>query len=153
MRRNSASGLLQIGHKSKKMTMASQFADMTSSSNFLNFVLFLLSIIVTGSSFISISSLVLELWQFTFVRDWPEIRKLEIPPSEFCPISQDWGELGIPNLAPMTLIKFYWMLQNARVTVFTVSELLRENQQKGNINPHPPRLGVMSGFSVEGGKT
>ena len=79
----------------------------------------------------SISSLVLELWQFSFIRDWPEIRKSEIPPSEFCPISGDWGELWIPNLAQMSLIKCYWMLQNARVTAFTVSELLRENQQDG----------------------
>ena len=29
--------------------------------------------------------------------------------------------------------KSYWMLQNARVTAFTVSELLRENQQGGKI--------------------
>ena len=26
-------------------------------------------------------------------------------------------------------MKCYWMLQNAKVTAFTVSELLRENQQ------------------------
>ena len=34
------------------------------------------------------------------------------------------------------------MLQNARVTAFTVSELLRENQQAVKINssPPPPRL-------------
>ena len=80
-------------------------------------------------------SLVLELWQFSFMRDWPEIRKSEIPPSEFCPISGDWGELWIPNLAQMSLIKCYWMLQNARVTAFTVSELLKENQKAGKITP------------------
>ena len=27
--------------------------------------------------------------------DWPQIRKYEIPPSEFYPISGDWGELRI----------------------------------------------------------
>ena len=27
------------------------------------------------------------------------------------------------------------MIQNARVTIFTVSELLRENQQRGKIPP------------------
>ena len=34
------------------------------------------------------------------------------------------------------------MLQNARVTAFTVSELLRENQQaiKINSSPPPPRV-------------
>ena len=63
---------------------------------------------------------VLELWQFCFIRDWQEIRKSEIPPSEFFPISADWNELGIPKLARMSLIKCYWMLQNARVTAFTV---------------------------------
>ena len=53
----------------------------------------------------------------------------KIPPSEFFPISEDWCKLGIPNLAQMSLIKCYWMLQNAWVTAFTDSELLTENQQ------------------------
>ena len=67
----------------------------------------------------SISSLVLELWQFLFIRDSLEIRKLEKPSSEF------------------------WILQNGRVTAFTVSELLRENQQGGKITPLPPtQIGV-----------
>ena len=35
--------------------------------------------------------------------------------------------------------KMYWMLQNTTVIAFTVSELLRENQQgvAGKITPHP----------------
>ena len=49
---------------------------------------FLLSSLVTGPSFTSISSLVLKLWQFSFIKDWPEIWKSEISPSEFCPISE-----------------------------------------------------------------
>ena len=113
--------------KIRKMTMTSQFSDMTSTSNFFDVVLFLLSSLVTGPSFMSISLLVLELWQFSFIMDWPEIRKSEIPPSEFCPISRDWEELWILNLAQMALIKCYWMLQNFKVTAFTVFELLREN--------------------------
>ena len=36
--------------------------------------------------------------------------------------------------------KFYWMLQNGRVTAFTVSELLRENRQRRWNYPSPPRL-------------
>ena len=119
--------------KIQKMTMTSQFSDMTSTSNFFDVVFFLLSSFVTGLSFMSISSLVLELWLFSFKRDWPEIRKLEIPPSEFCPISRDWGKLWIPNLARMSVIECYWMLQNSRVTAFTVFELLRENQLGGKI--------------------
>ena len=114
--------------KIQKMTMTSQFSDMTSSLNFFEVVLFLLSSLVTGPSFMSISSLVLELWQFSFIRDWPEIRESEIPTSEFCPISGDWDELWIPNLTWMSLTERYWMLQNTRVTAVTVFELLRENQ-------------------------
>ena len=113
------------------MTMTSQISYMMLSSNFFDFVLFLLSCLVNGPIFMSISSLVLELWQFSFIRDWPEIRKLEIPPSKFCPIFGEWDKSGIPNLVRFSLIKCYLMLQNARVTAFTVTELLRENQQGG----------------------
>ena len=108
--------------------MTSWFSDMTSTTNFLDVVLFFFSSLVTGPSFMSISSLVLKLWQFSFIRDWPEIQKSEIPTSEFFPISWDWGELWTPNLTWMSLIECYWMLLNSRVTTFTFFELLRENQ-------------------------
>ena len=107
-------------------------------TNFFDVVLFLLLNLLTGPSFMSISPLVLELWKFLFIRDWPEIRKSEIPPSEFCPISRDLGEFEIPNLVRTYVIKYYWMLQNARVTAFTVSGLSRENQQGGKITSPPP---------------
>ena len=110
----------------RKMIMTSQFPEMTSLSKF--FEMDHLSRLVTGPIFLSISSLVLELWQFSFIRNWPEIWKLEIPLSEFCPISGDWSELWIPNLAQMSLIECHCMLQNFWVTAFTVFELLRENQ-------------------------
>ena len=58
--------------------MTSQFFDMTLLP-FLEVALFPLWRLVTGPSFMSISSLVLELWQFSFIRDWPEIRKSKIP--------------------------------------------------------------------------
>ena len=122
-----------------KMAMTWQFADMTSSSNFFDaFLFFLSSLVVTGPRFMSISSLVLELWQFSFIRI---DQKSEIPPSEFCSIFGDWGELGIPNLAQMFLMKCYWMLPNARVTAFTISELLRLNPIGELKLPLPPRLG------------
>ena len=41
--------------------------------------------------------------------------------------TDDWSELERPNSAEMSLLKFYWMLRNARVTAFAVSELLMEN--------------------------
>ena len=100
--------------------------------------LFRLSSLLTGLSFMLISSLILELWQFTLIRDWPKTRKSEIPRSEFCSISGDWGELKIPQFVQMFLMKFYLVLQNARVTAFIVSELLRENQQGGKNNPYYP---------------
>ena len=120
------------------MTMMSQFSDMTPKSIFFDVILFLLSSLVTGPSTMSISSLVLELWQFSFIRDWSDIQKSEIAPSEFSPISGDWGELWIPNLAWMFLIACYWMLQNSRVTAFTVFVLLRENQVGAKITPPTP---------------
>ena len=73
--------------------------------NFFDVILFLLSGLATGQSVMSISPLVLELWQFSFIRHWPEIRKSEIPPSEFCLISGHWDELWIPNLPPLTQIR------------------------------------------------
>ena len=122
--------------------MKSQFADTTSSPNFFDIVLFLLLSLVTGPSFMSISSLVLELWQFSLIRDWPEIRKSEIPISEFYPISEDWNELEIPNLAQMSLMKCYWLLQNSRVTTLSVSELLWESQQGVKLHPSHTQIRV-----------
>lgn len=63
-----------------------------------------------------------------FIRDRTETQKLEITSSEFLPISRDLGELKIPNMAQMFLMKSYRMLSNGRVIAFTF-ELLRENQQ------------------------
>ena len=128
------------------MVLTSQFSEMTSSLIFFfDVVLFALSTLVTGPIFMSLSSLVLELWQFPFIRKLPEIRKLIIAPSEFCPICGDWCELRIPNLARNSLIKCYRMLENARVTAFTVSVLLRENQHEWaetKLPPPPPPTGL-----------
>ena len=96
--------------------------------------------IITGFGVMKTSFLSYE----NFLRDWLEIRKPEIARSELCPLSGEWGELGIPNLVRTSLIKSYWMLQNARVTAFTVSELLREYQQ-GRwvvVKVPQPRLGL-----------
>ena len=51
-------------------------------------------------------------------KDWPETQKSEISTSEFCPISGDWSELGIPNSARMSLMKCYWMLQMQDYSVY-----------------------------------
>ena len=65
----------------------------------------------------SISALVLELWQFSFIRDWPETWKSEIPSSEIFPTFEDWGKVWIQNFARMSVIKCYWMLQIYRFKV------------------------------------
>ena len=126
--------------KIQKMTITSQNINMTSSSNLFDVSVFLLLRLLVSSSFMSISFLVLELWQFSFTRDWPEIWKSEIVQPEFCPKSGEWSKLEIPNLAWMSLMKRYRMLQNTKVTAFTVSELLRENQKGGKNTPTPHAL-------------
>ena len=89
----------------RKMTITSEFADMTSSSNFFEFVLLHLSSLVAVPSFVSISSLVLKLRRFTFTKDWPEIQKSEISPSEFYPISGDWANFQGYNFYCFCVIK------------------------------------------------
>ena len=61
------------------------------------------SSVVTGPNFISISLLVLELWQLSFTGNWPEIWKMEISPPEFCQISGERDQLRLPYLAGMSL--------------------------------------------------
>ena len=70
--RNPASGILQICHKSEKSQWRHNVPTWRH-RHFYDVGLFLLSSLVIGSSFMSISSLVLELWQFIFIRVWPEI--------------------------------------------------------------------------------
>ena len=110
--------------------MTSQSADMTSCQFFwrcfvpiVEFTYWpkFLGNIITGSGVLTIF----------FYNELTTNSKIGNTPVELCPISTDWGKLGIPNLARMSLIRFYWMQQKARVTAFTVTELLREDQQGG----------------------
>ena len=66
---------------------------------------------------------------YSFYQLWAEIWKSEIPSSAFCTISGDWSQLSIPNLARISLIKCYSMLQNARVTAFTSFDQKSWNQK------------------------
>ena len=61
--------------------MKSQFHNMTSQSTLFDVAVFFFSNLITGLRFMSVSWLVLELWQFSFLKHWPEIRKSEISPS------------------------------------------------------------------------
>ena len=82
--------------------MTSQFADnVIRQFSFFDVAVFLLSRLVTGPVLVSISSLVLDFWQFSFIRErnWPEILQWEIIPVWVLPnISGYWDELGTPNL-------------------------------------------------------
>ena len=80
------------------MTLASLFVDTTSSSMFFDVVLILLWSLVIDSNFMLVSLLVLELWQFSLIRDW-----LEIPEIANTPI---WV---LPNI---------WRLRRVRDTKF-----------------------------------
>ena len=123
--------------KIRKMTMTLQFSDLTSSSNFL----FLYSSLVTGPSFMSISSLVLELWQFYFLRHWPESGDRNTP-SGFWPRSGDGGALWIPNLAQMTPIEYYWMLQHARGYSFNRFWVMKRKPTGSGVKLPPPQIRV-----------
>ena len=105
---------------------------------------FLLSSWVAGLSFTSISLLVLQLWQFSFIRDFRNTT--DIRNTTIWVLSNIWrpGQVRDTKFGTNILIKRNWMLQNARVTAFIVPELLRENQQRSMKLPHPtqPRLGL-----------
>ena len=133
--------------------MTPEFVNMMSSSSFFEVVVFLLSSLATVPSFMSISWLAVEFWQFLFLFLFIEVRKLEIPLP--CPIFGDWEKLAIPNLARMSLIKCYWLLQNVRIIAFTVSELWREtNRGRGgeckiiSLPTDPPGFGLKHSIKV-----
>ena len=108
--------------------------------NFFDVVLFLLSILVTGPSFMSISSLVLELWQFFFRRDWPGIQKSEIPPSEFSPVSEDWVTFWTPNIARMSN-RIFLNAAKCQGYGFYSFWVIKEKPTGGDYSP-PSRLGL-----------
>ena len=86
--------------------------------------------IITGSGVMTIS------FYKRFTRN-PEIGKN--PRRSFAQyLETGASEWRIAKLARTSLIKCYWILQNARVTAFTVSKLLRENQQEDEITRPPP---------------
>ena len=126
------------------MAMTSQIVGVPSPSNCFEVFLFLLSSLLTGPSFMSISSLVLELWQFPFSRIWPEIRKSEITPSQFCPISGDWSKFGIPNLGLTSLMKWWNVTECCKMPGLQLLQFLSyygktSRGEEGGINlPSPP---------------
>ena len=91
------------------MKMRSQFVEITSGSFFDDLVFVLLSL-ATGLNYISMTSLLLELWHFLFTRDSPEIQK-------YTPV---WT---FPNL---------WRLMRVRDTKFSaiITDKVLRNSEK-----------------------
>ena len=89
---NAASGWLHVDPKLEKGQLLT-FVDMTSSSIFFNVTVFFLSSLVNYPSFMSISWLVLEFWQF------PEIGKklLNAPKHHGYSINRFWAIKGKPT--------------------------------------------------------
>ena len=114
--------------------MASQFADILT--------LFLFTSLVTGLSLMSISSLVLELWQFFYKG---LTRNLEIGNTPVWVLLNIWrlGQVRETKFGTYISNQTLLMLQSARkVLQFTISEISRENQQTGwnyPSSPFPPR--------------
>ena len=114
------------------MVMTLQIVDMTTSSNFWHCLVSLVKF--SYWSYLHVNMIIGSgVMTSFFYKALTRIRKSEILLSHFCPMSGDWAKLVIPNLARMSLMKCYWILQNARITPCTVSELLRENQQWGEV--------------------
>ena len=131
-----ASRLLQISHKSEKWQWHHSLPTRRHRQFFYVAVL-LLSSLVIDPSFMSILLLVLEIWQFSFIRDWPEIGKSEIHPSEFFPILCDWGELGIPNLAQIFLINVTECCKIPQLQLLSFLRYYGKTNMGGKISPHP----------------
>ena len=89
--------------------MTSQFVDMTLSSIFFEVDVFLLSNLVTGPRFMSMSWLVLELWQFSFIR-WltrnPEIGNTPV-----------WGAHNIWRMGRVRDTKFDRNVSNKKLLI------------------------------------
>ena len=82
--------------------MTSQFADVTSSSTFLRYFVFLVKFSYWPKFHVNIiaGSVVLKVFFYKGLTRNPEIGNTSALVFQ---ISVDWGELGIPNLAQMFL--------------------------------------------------
>ena len=121
--------------------MTSQFSNMTSSSFFWRCFLSLVNFSYWSKFHVNIDtgSQIMTVFFYKGLTRNPEIGNTPI-----CVLPNIWrlgggggggGGVWKPNLAWISLIKCYWMLQISRVTAFTVIELLRENQLGGKITP------------------
>ena len=116
------------------MTMTSQFVNMTSSSIYLTLFCFYCQFYLLVQV-----SCQYHHWFWSYDNFFlykglnrnPKIGNTHIWVLPNIPNIWRLGKIRIPNFARIDLMNCYWMLQNARVAAFTVSDLLRENQQGG----------------------
>ena len=137
--------------------MASQCVVKASSSNFSDISLFFLPRLHTLPSFMSISLLVLVVWQFSFIRDWSEICKLEILSFAQYPV---WVFPNIWRLGRVRDAKFVSNVSNEKLLNASKSQdysfkrfwVIKENQQGGNTHTHThthtQRLDLMNKFHI-----
>ena len=123
------SGLLQIGQKLAKWQWRHNFPTWRRRQVFL--MLFCFSCQDYLLLQVSISSLVLELWQFSFIRDWLGIRKSEIPPRLGWVKGTNFGK-NVPNEMFLNAAKcqgfsFYrfWVIKG---TVMKIEKALINNR-------------------------
>ena len=129
-----APNLPEIG----KMTMTSQIAGMTLSSNF--FWCYRLSVVnfsYWSKFYVNIltSSRVITIFLYE-----GSTRSLEIGNTSVWILPNIWRleKIRDTKFWQMSLMKCYWMLQNTRVTAAMVSDSLRKNQRRSKISPPPP---------------
>ena len=101
---NPDSGLLQIGRKLEKWYWHGMTSSSISFGVFFFFFLLLLSSLVTGPSLMSISFLVLKLWQFLFIKGLTRIPKIGNTPV--------WVLLNIWRLGRVRNTKFGTSVSN-----------------------------------------
>ena len=78
-----------------------------------------------------------------FIRDWPEIRKSEILPSDFWPVYGDWNELGTSRNVSNKMFLNTTKFQGYSFCSFWV--IKGKPTEGGKITHPPPSLGLKSG--------
>ena len=109
--------------------MVSKSFDMTSWSNFFDVVLFPLS------SFMPMSLLVLQLSEFSFIQDWPEIWKSEIHRLSFAQYLETGADTNLATNVPNEMLVNTAKCQGYSLYRFWV---IKENQQGVNLPSNLP---------------
>ena len=125
---------------------------MTSTSNFFDVVLFLLSSLVTGPNFMSISSLVLELWQFSFIRGLT--RKPEIGNTHVWVFPNIWRLGQVMDTKFGTNVSNKMGLNARKFQYYSFYHFWAiKGKPTGGLKLPPPTLGLMNKRDNRGNKT